>query len=48
MISQSNGHADFKVVPVGTVKADLRRFHEKLMQQGKGVEFLEVLQQVNV
>jgi hypothetical protein len=47
MNSESNGHADFKVVPVGTVKADLRRFHKELMQYGKGAAFLAVLRKVN-
>jgi hypothetical protein len=47
MNSASNGHVGFKVVPVGTVKADLRRFHKELMHQGKGTAFLGVLRQVN-
>jgi hypothetical protein len=47
MNSANNGHADFKVVPIGTVKADLRRFHKELMQHGKGTAFLVVLRKVN-
>jgi hypothetical protein len=47
MISGSNGHAGFKVVPVGNVKSDLRQFHEELMQHGKGIAFLMALRQVN-
>jgi len=47
MTAPSNGKASYKVVPVGTVKSDLRQFHEELMQQGKGAAFLEILQQLN-
>ena len=46
MNSESNGQADFKVVPVGTVKADLRRFHKQMMEQGEGTAFLDVLKQI--
>lgn len=46
MTSQYNG-TNYKVVLVGAVKADLREFHEQLMQQGKGAAFLAILQKVS-
>jgi hypothetical protein len=35
MIGEANGKAGYNGVPAGTVKSDLRRFHEEQMQQGK-------------
>jgi len=47
MTTESNGHIRFKVVLIGTVKADLRRFHQELMQHGKGNQFLQALRSLN-
>jgi hypothetical protein len=47
MSDSSNGHGEFKVVPVGTVKADLRQFHQEQMQKGKGAAFLRTLRKIN-
>lgn len=47
MNSQNNGQTEFRVVLVGNVKADLRRFHQELMLRGKGTDFLVVMQQVH-
>jgi len=47
MTSLNNNHTDFKVVLLGTVKADLRRFHEEMMTLGKGGAFLSALQKLN-
>jgi hypothetical protein len=46
MISESNGQSGFKVVPVETVKVDLRSFHTQSMELGKGAPFLIALRQV--
>jgi len=46
MISESNGHAGYKVVPVATVKADLRRYHKQMIQHGQGATFLTALRRV--
>jgi len=45
-MSHGNGQVGFKVIPVGTVKADLQRFHKELMLKGKGSEFLRILRKV--
>ena len=47
MSSANNGHTEFKIVLMGTVKSDLKRFHQELMHQGKGHAFLDALRKVN-
>jgi hypothetical protein len=42
----NNGATGYKVIPVETVKADLRRFHKELMEQGEGEAFLAALRQI--
>src|SRR5262245_45311922 len=47
MNSQSDGHGQYKIVLVGSVKSDLTDFHQEMMQEGRGPAFLEVLRIVN-
>ena len=47
MTDSSNGHGGFEVIPVGTVKADLRQFHQDQMHKGKGSAFLSSLRKIN-
>jgi hypothetical protein len=46
MNSESNGHARYKVVPVATVKTDLRRFYKQQLEEGQGAAFLDILRRV--
>jgi len=46
MNAEDNGHGTYKVQPVGSVGADLRRFHKQLMHHGKGAAFRNVVREV--
>lgn len=47
MSGESNGSTTYQVALMGTVKADLKRFHQDLMVQGKGKAFIEALSKLN-
>jgi hypothetical protein len=47
MTISSNGSGEFKVLPVGTVKDDLKRLHREQMLKGMGGDFLRALAKIN-
>lgn len=46
MSTEGAGSA-YQIILMGTVNADLKRFHKELMLQGRGRDFIEALKKVN-